>query len=253
MGASVDATNILCHPHGQVFNDQSINSDCLLNCCLLNVCGLKTKLLGPDFEQFIDKFDLIALTETKLDDLDNLNDVFENFDIICKNRKRAKRASGGVALLTKKCVTQYVHIIENVDGMSIDNDDDFLMWVKVDSKLVKNGMLLCIVYIPPQNSPYSSVEMFDILENNMLMLDDTTSCCIIGDFNARTKDSCDILYIDTHVIDIGDELARTYTDNVILLEENNIPLTRMSQDISNNGYGDILLSLCKSMNWNMIN
>jgi len=248
MGASVDDTNILCHPHGQVFNDQSINSDCLLNCCLLNVCGLKTKLLGPDFEQFIDKFDLIALTETKLDDLDNLNDVFENFDIICKNRKRAKRASGGVALLTKKCVTQYVHIIENVDGMSIDNDDDFLMWVKVDSKLVKNGMLLCIVYIPPQNSPYSSVEMFDILENNMLMLDDTTSCCIIGDFNARTKDSCDILYIDTHVIDIGDELARTHTDNVILLEENNIPLTRMSQDISNNGYGDRLLSLCKSMN-----
>ena len=91
----------------------------------------------------------------------HIDNVFENFDITCQNRKGAKRASGGIALLTKKCITPYVNIIENVDGMiSGNNYDDFIMWFNVDSKLVNNGMLLGVVYFPPQNSQYSSIEMF---------------------------------------------------------------------------------------------
>ena len=55
-------------------------------------------------------------------------------------------------------------------------------------------MLLGIIYIPPQSSQYSSLDMFDEIENNMLLLNDiSSSYCIVGDFNAQTKDKCDIL------------------------------------------------------------
>jgi hypothetical protein len=42
------------------------------------------------------------------------------------------------------------------------------------------------------------------------MLNGTSSSCIIGGFNAISKDSCDLLLIDSHTIDTADELARTH-------------------------------------------
>ena len=79
----------------------------ILSCCLINVCGLKPKLLSPDFENFISQFDMLVLTETKMSDLDSTDNLFLDFDILYKNRKSAERASGGVALLTKKNISTY--------------------------------------------------------------------------------------------------------------------------------------------------
>ena len=117
----------------------------LLSCCLINVCGLKPKLLSPDFENFISQFDMLVLTETKMSDLDSTDNLFLDFDILYKNRKSAKRASGGVALLTKKNISNHVHMIEidNVSDQTVNND--FVMWVKIVD-LLEFNLIMGITY-----------------------------------------------------------------------------------------------------------
>jgi hypothetical protein len=41
-----------------------------------------------------------------------------------------------------------------------------------------------VVYIPPDNSIYSNIDMFNDIENTLL--DNDLQACLIGDFNAHT-------------------------------------------------------------------
>ena len=52
----------------------------------LNVCGLKTKLLCPDFLDFVSQFDVIIFTETKLDDTDKVE--IPGYTVFYKNRSK---------------------------------------------------------------------------------------------------------------------------------------------------------------------
>ena len=64
------------------------------------MCGLRFKLKLLDFEEFIQQYKLIFLTETKLDELDDID--VPNYKIFTNNRTFKKRASGGVAILVHK-------------------------------------------------------------------------------------------------------------------------------------------------------
>jgi hypothetical protein len=44
----------------------------ILQVLALNVCGLVSKLRNPDFREFISLYDIICLTETKLDNYDEV-------------------------------------------------------------------------------------------------------------------------------------------------------------------------------------
>ena len=70
-----------------------------------NVCGLRSKLKSTYFDEFIHKFKLICLTDAKLHSLDDLN--IPNNSLILKNRKGAKRFSGGVAILVHESIDKY--------------------------------------------------------------------------------------------------------------------------------------------------
>ena len=182
---------------------QNCNKNETIHVCMLNVCGLKSKMLSPDFEEFIFRFDIVALTETKMSDLDNINDMFREFDIFYKNRRLAKRASGGVALLVKKNISNHVHIHEPTTNFENNISDDFIMWVKIE-KLFKVNVLLGITYIPPESSPYSSIDMFHVLENQLMSLADMNmSLCLMGDLNARTKNLEDMITVDKCNVDIN--------------------------------------------------
>ena len=50
---------------------------------LLNVCGLKSKIVSNDFEQFLCHYNLLCLTETKLNDLDDFR--FDGYTFFNKN------------------------------------------------------------------------------------------------------------------------------------------------------------------------
>ena len=67
----------------------------------INVCGLMRKLLYPEFVDYIKMYDVVCIAETKLDDIDIVNVVIEDYNFFCKNRI-SKRKSGGVGIFVKK-------------------------------------------------------------------------------------------------------------------------------------------------------
>ena len=86
----------------------------MLKCALLNVCGLRKKLIGIEFEIFVNSYDIVFLTETKLPEQMSSNDLnIPGYTMMCKNRKNAKHASGGVAILIKN---EYINKCEIVEG-----------------------------------------------------------------------------------------------------------------------------------------
>ena len=73
---------------------------------------------------------------------------------------------------------------------------EFGMMMKIDKKLCGQNVLLCVVYIPPESSPYSSMDIFDDLEYQFLESEMFCNCaeiCMLGDFNGKTAQLSDIL------------------------------------------------------------
>ena len=62
----------LLHDHNYLSDNQSMS---YYKCAFVNVCGLYSKLKVPDFIEFVNKYDIVALAETKIGD-------YGNFDII---------------------------------------------------------------------------------------------------------------------------------------------------------------------------
>ena len=54
-------------------------------------------------------------------------------------------------------------------------------------------ILVCGVYMPPCNSKYFDIELFDQLEQDVVHLSSTGSVILMGDFNSRTGKHSDIL------------------------------------------------------------
>jgi hypothetical protein len=66
--------------------------------------GLLRKLAEEQYSEFVFAFDVVILLETHLDELDELDEIEElnDFAVYRADRAKAKRASGGVALLLRK-------------------------------------------------------------------------------------------------------------------------------------------------------
>ena len=70
----------------------------------LNVCGIVSKMKHPDFLSLISNHDIIP--ESKLDDTDAAD--VPRYVAFYKNRGKFRRKSGGVLLLIKEELAQYV-------------------------------------------------------------------------------------------------------------------------------------------------
>lgn len=228
-------------------NRQSVNGSAIeqnIRICLLNCCGLKSKLIGPDFEEFISNYDYICLTETKLDSIDAL--LFDDFDIFSKCRKKCRASSGGVALLSRKNMTKLVTIHQS--------DDDFSLWFTLNDQMGHSIALFCIAYIPPENTKYSNIDMFDMLENQLLAFNEFNSnFCLLGDLNARTADKSDILQYDKLIDILSFDEFSPCVNATETLEAGGFPVTRTSQDVVINKYGDRFINLCKNVNICIVN
>ena len=98
---------------------------------LLNVCGLKSKLRAPDFEEYIQQYDIVCLTETKLGKGDTVS--LNNFEIFAQNRDKCKHASGGVAVLVKNDLVRHVEIVHG--------EAEFALWFKIKPELLGVNIL----------------------------------------------------------------------------------------------------------------
>ena len=71
------------------------------------------------------KYKLIFLTETKLDELDDV--TVPNYKIFTNNRKIKKRASGGVAVLVHNSLSDYITVL--------DTDIKSTIWIRLDKSI----------------------------------------------------------------------------------------------------------------------
>lgn len=165
-----------------------------------------------------------------------------NFDIFVQNRYKCKHASGGVALLVKQHLANYVDIIPS--------ESDYVLWFKLKRDLMGINFLGAVVYVPPENSRYSDLSLFDELENDFTAITagEDTHVCMAGDFNARTGVISDVLLSNDTIFNEG--LLDFVTENVrtdLLMGDMGIPIERKSKDHEVNNYGTRLIEMCTSL------
>ncbi len=217
-----------------------------IDICFINVGGIFKRSFYPEFNQFISKFDIVCFAETKCDDTLTLS----NFEVIHKIRNKYKRSSGGISIAVKKEIYKYVKVIHS--------SSDYVLWIKVNKKLIEceNDLIIGSVYIPPENSPYSTIDAFTELEDDIISkFYSEESILLLGDFNAKTSNKSDLIDTDNQENEDIDsqEYIQSRPINDILCS-NNVNIDRKSMDRNNcNNYGYRLLEMCKACNLLIMN
>ena len=86
------------------------------------MCGLKRGLLYPDFQAFGTKYDLLFISETKLDIYDSIS--IPKYTFISKPRKqKAIRKSGGLGVFVKN---EFLPFVEELTTGS-----EYVFWIKI--------------------------------------------------------------------------------------------------------------------------
>ena len=165
-----------------------------------------------------------------------------------KNRvKYGMKSSGGIVVAYKQELHDFIHFHET--------ESKYVLWFEITNKFTKfdRNVLVGSIYIPPENSKYSSREAFNEIEIEMHELMHANTCnekhvILTGDFNARTGTESEIFYYEVeHENNIIDFLEFIHP---------NIPFLnggRNNKDKTVNPYGKILIDACKSNNLLFIN
>jgi hypothetical protein len=122
------------------------------------------------------------------------------------------------------------------------------------TSIYNNDLLLGCVYIPPENSLYSSTDAFLDIENELAnFIEKDMKCGLVGDFNAKTAvledfSEPDETFLNVMDVNVEDDIFRYCYDYQVLLD-NNISLKRYTQcECRPNNFGRKLLEMCKSNN-----
>ncbi|MEW8548127.1 MAG: reverse transcriptase family protein, partial [Candidatus Thiodiazotropha sp.] len=212
----------------------------------LNICGVLSKLNFPEFHDFVNIFDVICLVETKLDHYDSFQ--VEGYDVFTLNRNSKKGVRcGGIAVLIRSELCKYVSILE---GGSAD-----AVWFLIKKNpLVIKDIICGAIYISPEGSRYCTLDCFDFLERDLMAFvneHENSEICLFGDFNARTSNLDDSLFIDDNTLNNlnidFDMLDCSGSHNVSSIPD------RVSYDKKVNNYGYRLIELCKTLGINILN
>ncbi|CAG2185838.1 unnamed protein product [Mytilus edulis] len=213
----------------------------------LNVCGIKKRLQYPEFIELINRYDIICLQESKTDNCDEI--FVPGYISKMKNRHDMTfRKSGGLMVLYKEKLCDHIKFLSS--------DSNFVIWFEISSSYTKLDAEIAIgsVYIPPENTKYSSPDAFREIETDILKFSTKYKyVCLNGDFNSRTSTDAD--FIPTDGNDISDilNLPEITENDTYKFEIYNIPIARNNKDKTKNNYGKLLLDLCKFTNMYIIN
>lgn len=183
-----------------------------------NIHGLATKILFPDFMNYLSSCDIFILVETWIekDKYNNFEKYFKNFKLTWLEATRVHRygrAMGGMLIGIKKGL-KYTAYTKNVD---------------IVIKTAKNYIRLVPIYL---NCESWSVDF----ERLVTHLNDVycDNLILIGDFNARTKNLQDLEMV---------------VENV----DGSIRRTRQSEDEQVNDNGKKILQLCNDLSLVILN
>ena len=127
------------------------------------------------------------LSETKTADLDNIE--LDGYHFKMKNRgKFLHRKSGGLVLGYKKELASKIKVFST--------DSKVVFWFKVSRDIFNlvEDVIFLIVYVPPENTRYSSNAAFAEIEAEYLVFSRKYNyISLLGDFNGRTSNDDDFI------------------------------------------------------------
>ncbi|VDI07398.1 Hypothetical predicted protein, partial [Mytilus galloprovincialis] len=217
------------------YNNVKSDINSVIKILSLNVCGIKSKLKAPDLEELCANYDVLCFCESKLDQYDDIE--IENFKALPPlNRSNAKCKSGGIIVFVRENIYENVKVLHS----SCEN----VLWFAVNDVLYKN-VLFGSVYIPPENSNYSKIDIFDVIEADLIRhtAEKDYNVCLLGDFNARTGIKSDFTLLDGYVCN---SVQLEDIVDVVNLENFDVKTSRYNFDKNVNNYGNRLLQLCKN-------
>jgi hypothetical protein len=88
-----------------------------------------------------------------------------------KNRRKFQKVSGGLAIIYNNNLEKYLKFHETDTNYQFHETLD-IQWVQISKSLMgtDHDTLLGCLYIPPENTKYLSIESFDEIENELLVL-----------------------------------------------------------------------------------
>ena len=224
-----------------------VNQPKFVHMLCLNVCGLRKKLSDGILEQYITNFDIVCLVETKTDYL-NENMLPRCFEYLSKEKSdKDKFPFGGIhgiGVLVRDRISDCISVLKN--GKS-----ETILWLHITKKAFGFSFILGVVYIPPENSKYYDISMFDDIATDLIMLKNVYNLpvCLLGDFNARTGAESELLEYEelidcsnNHFIDKSESwVNQPFPSHVISLKRKNC-------DTVVNNHGHKFLEICKNFN-----
>ena len=103
----------------------------------------------------------------------------EGFQVHTLNREHCERTSGGIVLLTKIKFNKYIRVL--------NGETENMLLCRLNKYILGKPTILGVKYIPPENSPYSSINIFDEIELEIAnVVKNDTEVILTGNFNART-------------------------------------------------------------------
>lgn len=212
----------------------------------INVCGLKTRMNYPEFTKLIQKYDIVCVSETKLDKYDIIE--CKDYTFYSKPRTEAyKRKSGGIGF--------FVHsrLIDRV--VTLESDCEYIFWLKL-SISNHNEVVIGAIYIPPETSSFYNADEFHKFETEVSnKCTSFENVMLTGDANSYTSDLLDFTETDvfiTEMFEFDNVLPSTH-DPLHLLNELKIPLKRVSKCSKVNRSGLKLIEMCKQNNMFILN
>ena len=160
--------------------------NCTLSICAINVCGLLSKLNLGIFQEYIQSFDIICISETKNQTIP----THEIYGYKCINH----RTGGiyGISILVKGNLHNDIKCLD-------ESQSENVLWISIKHISIIVGA----VYIPPQNSENSNVNTFDDITDDVSYIISQYSTgddiLLIGDFNARTGCMSDTYENDIYI------------------------------------------------------
>lgn len=164
-----------------------------------NINGISNKTLGynklqdREFIQSILKYDVIGLLETHSDETTVFNvEGYYSFSVNRQMNQKAKRASGGIAVLIRNNLKTGIRIVKT---------DDMSICLCLDKSFFQcdKDIYLIIAYLPPENSTYLKSLKSDpmsYLENSIEQYQKCGEVIIMGDLNGRTAENLDYIIND---------------------------------------------------------
>ena len=117
--------------------------------CSINVCGLNSNLRYTILQDYIQKFDIVCLTETKCDNIDNTIISFNSYLMTKKIKLEDINMEKfhGITIFINEFIAQRCITINDLSSESI-------LWIRINDKLSGIDLLFGAIYLPHEASDY---------------------------------------------------------------------------------------------------